>query len=207
MGSSWNFVGIIAWIILIGWFIFIIHDIRRRHLKMIVVDKKRFSFLGTIVDILEIIVLVAGFFFMSSVTFFNHVNVNDDKQVSISYEYEPLVIQTSGSIGHYVEKENNGKTSTDKYTYWVANAKYTITSRNASVIDDSSRLDDSAIANYPWNKKELLKNDKNYQEAFVVTLNAKYKNNFMNGLGLHAGRHATDYTLIKIPSANFMIDK
>lgn len=207
MNSGWNIVGIIAWVILVGLFVFVIHDIRRRHLKMIVVDKKKFSYIGTVIDVIEILVLIIGFFAMSSVTFFNRVDINDRKNVEVSYKYEPLVIQTSGMAGYYVVKTNNGSTATDKYTFWETNSKYSVTSRSASIVDSSKKLDDSTIANLKWDKDELQKNDKKYQNAFVVTMKVKYKNNFINGLGLHSGGPASEYRLIKVPNENFILNK
>ncbi|MDO1605792.1 LVIS_2131 family protein [Lactobacillus sp. YT155] len=206
MGSIWNVIGIIAWIILIGWFVFIVQNVRKRHLKMIVVDKKKFSWSGAIIDIAEIAVLLAGFIFMVTVTFFNRVDVNDSQRVEISYSYKPLVVQTNGYTGYFVQKKAFDKASFDEYTFWQTNAKYKVSSKNAVVIDDEKDLK-TTINNYPWDKKALLKANKDNQGAFVAKMKGTYKNNFLNGLGMHAGKKANEYWVIKIPASNFVKEK
>ncbi|MGR3742454.1 LVIS_2131 family protein [Companilactobacillus sp. DQM5] len=206
MSLSWNLVGIAAWIILIIWFVFTIHDIRRRHLKMIVVEKKKFSILGTTIDFVEVLILIVGFGFMNSTTFLNHANINDNSKVSITYKYEPLVIQTNGDIGFYVKKETNEKTSTDEYTYWEKSAKYKVSSKNAFIVSETKNLKNT-IDNYPWNKEALIKADKENQGAFVAKITSRYKNTFINGLGMHAGKKADEFRIIKVPAENFVIEK
>jgi hypothetical protein len=39
--NSWNFVGIIAWIIVLALLIFVVFNIRNRHLKILVQQKKK----------------------------------------------------------------------------------------------------------------------------------------------------------------------
>lgn len=203
MGSTWNVVGIIAWILVILWLIFIINDIRRRHLKMIVVEKKKFSLSGSILDGIEIIVLLAAFSAMAYTNVFRHVDEQNTKQVVVSYDYEPLVIQTNGDLGYYVVKEPGKKSGTEKFIFWVKDAKYKVNSRESIIIDSSDRLN-TRVANHLWNEKKLKKADKDNQSAFVATMTSKYKNTFLNGLGMHAGKTKEQFRLIKVPDSNFI---
>ena len=59
----------------------------------------------------------------------------------------------------------------------------------------------SNIANV---KKELAKMDKKYQRAYVAIYTAKYKRNWQNGIGMHAGHLATRYYLIRVPDSSFI---
>jgi hypothetical protein len=49
--------------------------------------------------------------------------------------------------------------------------------------------------------------DKKYQRAYVAVYTAKYKKNWQNGIGMHAGHLATRYYLIRIPDASFIKQK
>lgn len=50
----------------------------------------------------------------------------------------------------------------------------------------------------------LAKYDVKYQKAYVAIYEAKYKNTWQNGLGLHVGRNALKYYLIRVPDATFV---
>ena len=47
MTLGWNILGILAWLILVLYLIFIVQNIRKRHLIMIVKDRKRFEWKTT----------------------------------------------------------------------------------------------------------------------------------------------------------------
>lgn len=206
MGSTWNAVGIVAWILVIVWLIFIINDIRRRHLKMIVVEKKKFSLVGSILDGLEILVLLVAFLAMIYTSTFRHVEDDNNKQIQISYDYEPLVMQTNGDLGYYVVKYPGKESGTENYVFWVKNAKYKVDSRESVIIDSSNRLN-TQVANHVWKKGKLKKADKENQGAFVATMHTKYKNTFLNGLGMHAGKNKESFRMIKVPDSNFINTK
>lgn len=69
MTLGWNILGILAWLILVLYLIFIVQNIRKRHLMMIVKDRKRFEWKTTLLDILEVLVLLCGAIYMFSITF------------------------------------------------------------------------------------------------------------------------------------------
>ncbi len=46
--------------------------------------------------------------------------------------------------------------------------------------------------------------DKKYQRAYVAIYTAKYKRNWQNGIGMHAGHLATRYYLIRVPDSSFI---
>ena len=54
-----------------------------------------------------------------------------------------------------------------------------------------------------WMKK-IKKMDSRYQNAYVITVQAKYKNNFINGLGLKANRFAMEYRVLRVPARSFI---
>ena len=80
-------------------------------------------------------------------------------------------------------EDNNGKLKLNKYG-------------NNQVISYSyDEFDRPSIIN---------KMDKKYQRAYVAIYTAKYKRNWQNGIGMHAGHLATRYYLIRVPDSSFI---
>lgn len=202
MQLNWNLLGVGAWLIVFCLVAVIIFDIRRRHLKMIVVHRKHHSWGNVCWDFCEFIgafVLVGFMFYM---TFLDKVDVKDTQRVQLSYTVKPLVMQTKNGQGYYVEvKSADNKKTVKYYNYWVQGAKYSIPGNNASVLDGNQSASLNA-KNYPWPNTKRY--DQRYQQAYVMMMVAHYKNNWRNGLGIHAGNVATDYALIRIPGTTFV---
>ena len=78
-----------------------------------------------------------------------------------------------------------------------------VNSTNATVVYGKSNLNIQAET-YKWNKEWLNHLDTRYQKAWVATVTTTYKKNFFNGIGLHAGRQADRFSLIRIPDKSFM---
>jgi len=55
-----------------------------------------------------------------------------------------------------------------------------------------------------WPMKKIKKLDSKYQYAYVITVQAKYKNNFINGLGLKANRYAKEYRVLRVPARSLI---
>ncbi|AXX65151.1 MAG: hypothetical protein J6584_05755 [Lactobacillus sp.] len=202
MHLNWNLLGLAVWLIIIVAIVAVIFNIRKRHLKMIVVHKKRHSLSNSLLDIIEVGAILLAIGTMFYLTFLNKVSVKDTQRVYLTYEVKPLVMQTKDAQGFYVQaKEAQGKNIMQYYTYWVKGARFTVPGNNASISDGHQPISLNA-KNYPWPHTE--KYDKKYQYAYVMTMIARYKNNVTNGLGLHAGNVATDYSLIRVPSSTFV---
>ncbi|EFO67485.1 hypothetical protein HMPREF9213_1066 [Lactobacillus iners LactinV 09V1-c] len=69
MHISWNLLGIFVWIILVIYVFFIIHNIRQRHLKMIIQKRRRFDAKTAIIDVIEILIFILACSYMSVITF------------------------------------------------------------------------------------------------------------------------------------------
>ncbi|MFD1670491.1 LVIS_2131 family protein [Agrilactobacillus yilanensis] len=202
--SSWNIIGIVAWVIVLVWVIFIVMNIRKRHLKMIIKDHKRFTWQNLILDIVEVAVFVVITLGMTYVTFFRLPDLKDNNEVKITYNYKPLVLQTNGVQGYFVKVQNgNGKRPIQYYTYWTQGARYEISSKHAGIVTASDPLATPG-GSLPWPKAKVKKVDQEMQHAFVAHLSAKYQPNFLNGLGLRVGHHAYSYFLIRVPSDTFV---
>ena len=98
--SAWNFIGILAWLIVLAWLIFTILNTRKRHLKMIIKDHKKFTWRNLCLDIVEVVVSLAMAIFMVQTTFLRVPNLKDSSQVKLSYQYKPLVLKTDGAQGY-----------------------------------------------------------------------------------------------------------
>jgi hypothetical protein len=198
--NVWNLIGIVAWLAVIVYLIFIVNNIRSRHLRMIVVHGKKRSGKTIAIDIVEVLVFLAaayGLFFAAWVRPVDYTSGND---VTVKHSYAPLVMQIDEEQQYYVTVQSQtAKSPLRHYTYWSEGTKVQVTSQNADVASDASPLPVSASA-YPWSKKKLLELDKTTDKAFAATVSARYKNNFLNGLGMRAGRRADYFTIIRVPN-------
>ncbi|MFD1465091.1 LVIS_2131 family protein [Lapidilactobacillus mulanensis] len=203
MNSAWNWIGLGAWFILLVFLIFIVQNIRHRHIKMIVMTRRTFSFTTFLLDLLLVAIFIGGLGFMSYQTFFRHVDVTDQDLVSVKYSTVPLVLQTNGGNGYFVTVEQGeGRTPIQKYTYWTQGNQYQVKSIHASIATGEDPITIGARV-YRFPSKMIKNADKKY-EAFVATVRATYKPTFLNGLGMRVGHNALDYTMIRVPSSVFV---
>ena len=203
--NSWNFVGIIAWIIVIALLIFVVFNIRNRHLNILVVKKGKITGSTILVDLLEIVVVILAVSGMLYATLFTKVDLTDKDDIAVSYKYEPMIVQTTNDgQGYYVKiNKKESSSATDVYQYWVNNSTYRISSQNSTISDATLPFTVSGL-HLDWPMKKITKMDNKYQDAYVITVNAKYKNNFKNGLGLKANRYAMEYRVLRVPARSFI---
>ncbi|WP_283680134.1 LVIS_2131 family protein [Lentilactobacillus sp. Marseille-Q4993] len=203
MKSAWNLVGMGLWLILIVYLIWMIHDMRARRLKLIVTQKKTFTWENFTRSAIELVVFLLALWGMSYATFFQDVAKLNKNAVTTSYEYKPLILQY-GENSHYVTISNSkGRKPIQTYTYYVDGGKFEVFSSDATISYGKNPLSVPAEA-YKWNKEWLTHLDSRYQNAWVGTVTTTYKKNFINGIGLHAGRQANRFNLIRIPDKSFM---
>ncbi|VDG32940.1 LVIS_2131 family protein [Lactiplantibacillus mudanjiangensis] len=203
MTSAWNWIGIIAWIMVLALVVWVFHNIRVRRIKMIVERKHTFEWSSLWITVGELVVsigLLAGMFF---VTFGQRVDLSTDT-VSISYDYQPLVMRV-GSTGSYYVAVDRGSANKPVhiYNYWVKGAKYTVSSNKATVIT-SLKQAKVADAGIPWSQTKLAKLDRSHTKAYVAKMTATYKPNFLNGLGVHVDHQAMTRWLIRVPAQSFI---
>jgi len=203
--NSWNFVGIIAWIIVIALLIFVVFNIRNRHLKILVEKKTKITWTTILTDMLEIIVVILAVSGLLYTSLFTKVDLANSDEVAVSYKYEPMIVQTTNDGQGYYVKMNKQESSsaTDVYQYWLNNSTYNVSSRNATVSDATLPFTVSGL-HLDWPIKKIKKMDAKYQYAYVITVEAKYKNNFINGLGLKANRYAMEYRVLRVPARSFI---
>ncbi|HIY93177.1 LVIS_2131 family protein [Companilactobacillus sp. HBUAS56275] len=203
--NSWNFVGIIAWIIVLALLIFVVFNIRNRHLKILVQQKKKITGVTILTDLLEIVVVILAVSGMLYTSLFTKVDLNDKENIAVTYKYNPMIVQTTDDgQGYYVKiNKQESSSSTDVYQYWLNNSKYTVSSQNATISDATLPFTVSGLR-LNWPVKKIKKLDSKYQDAYVITMQAKYKNNFKNGLGLKANRYAMEYRVLRVPASSFI---
>ncbi|WP_461219439.1 LVIS_2131 family protein [Lapidilactobacillus salsurivasis] len=204
MNSGWNLIGIGAWLLLLVYLIVIIQNIRHRHIRMIVMNRKTFSWPVFGKDMLLVVVFAAGFVFMAYQTLFNRVDVSEQDRVAVSYTTEPLVLQTSGGTGYMVTvARGSGREAIQTYTYWTEGHRNQVKSIHASIATGSKPVSIGARV-YHFPNKMIKKADKRYNQAFVARVEATYKPGFWNGLGMKVGHNALEYTMIRVPSSVFV---
>lgn len=203
--NSWNFVGIIAWIIVIALLIFVVFNIRNRHLNILVVKKGKITWKTILTDLLEIVVIILMVSGLLYTSLFTRVDLTDKEAVSVSYKYDPMIVQTTeDGQGYYVKiDKKQSNSSTDVYQYWLNNSTYTVSSRDSTISDATLPFTVSGV-HLDWPMKKIRKLDSKYQYAYVITVQAKYKNNFINGLGLKANRYAMEYRVLRVPARSFI---
>jgi len=200
--NLWNLIGLIAWLLILAYLIFIVMNIRTRHIRMIVANQGR---AGTIMtDIVEVLVLFGLLWGMAWVTWLRPVDYGDTAAISVKHSYANLVLKTGDTHSYYVSvRSGNGKDPVRYFTYWTEGAKYEITSRNATIADGPEPLT-IAASGYPWSKKTLTKMDKITEKAYVATYSGTYKPTFLNGLGMHVGHNAQRFSILRIPNETFV---
>lgn len=208
MKSAYNYIGVIAWVIVVLFLVFIIQNIRKRHIKMIVMEHARFTWRNFLLDFFEIVIWLAMLGSMVTFTFFDNPELNDSARITDSVKYRPLIltVDQAGRSFYVKVKSVQSRDSKVEYTVLSYGNKITVNGFNSSVSDGTDPLSPEASA-YPYSKKELLKRDQNYQRAYLATYVARYKKNWRNGLSLNAGQVAAKYYLIRIPDQTFVKDQ
>lgn len=201
--NAWNWIGIIAWAVVVLGLIGVIRHIRHRRLKALVTAN---HVSGKVVtqNVAELAVVLLALLFMVWVTWGRTVANNDHTQVTAATSYQRLVLQADQTGAFYVAaKAGNGKRPTRYYTYWAPGKEVSITSRNADIASDVRPLTERAAA-YPWTTKKLTQMDAQNERAFVATFVSTYKPTVMNALGMHVGKEADRFDLIRIPNKTFL---
>lgn len=204
MTIGWNILGILAWLIIILYLVFIIQNIRKRHLLMIVRDRKRFTWTTTIIDTIEIVIFFIAAIFMVMLTFFTKPDLENKNIISSKVEYEPLIMSTDNKQSYYVVASSNSKSAPRQNYKFYSNKERIMVSNNYASISDGKDPMSVEAAAIPYSKKDLEKADKQYQNAYVAIYTATYKKNWYNGISLHSGKMATRYYLIRIPDQTFV---
>lgn len=194
----WNLIGAGAWLLLLIYLVFVVMNVRSRHLKMVVMNKPRFGVV--VIDVLESLVFVVALYGMAWVTWLRPIDYSSSAMVRVNYEYHPLILQSDGEKAYYATvASGNGKQPVRYFTYWTANTRNKTNSRQADISSGSQPLSVRASA-YPWENKRLTKLDATTEKAFVATMTANYRKTFLNGLGMHVGHLAERFDLIRIPN-------
>ena len=55
---SWNIIGILIWVAIILYLVFIVQNIRQRRIKMIIKQHKRFTWPNFLINVVEVVVLL-----------------------------------------------------------------------------------------------------------------------------------------------------
>ncbi|AQW21415.1 hypothetical protein PL11_005445 [Lentilactobacillus curieae] len=203
MKSAWNLVGMGLWLLLVIYLVWMIHDMRSRRLKLIVTEKKSFSWPNFTRSAIELVVFLLALWGMTYATIFQDVAKLNKDAVKTTYTYKPLVLQYAERSHYVTVSQTSGRKPMQTYSYYIDGGKYEVNSSDATISYGKNPLNVSAEA-YKWNKEWLKHLDVRYQRAWVGTVTTTYKKNFMNGIGLHAGRQANRFSLIRVPDKSFM---
>lgn len=203
---SWNVLGVALWVGAIVYLVFIVQNIRHRRLKMIIQRQHKFEWGNFLISLLEVASFCLLVGWLLAVSLFDDPNLTDTSRITSSVTYKPLVLQPSASQSYYVQvKSTKNRDLSQQYIFYLKGKKYTVPSHLATVSYSKDPINVTASA-LPFSAKELKKEDSRYQQAYVAIYTAEYKNTAANGIGLHAGREAKHFYLIRVPDSSF-IDK
>lgn len=203
---SWNVLGVALWVGAIVYLVFIVQNIRHRRLKMIIQRQHKFEWGNSLISLLEVVSFCLLTGWLLAVSLFDDPNLTDTSRITSSVTYKPLVLQPSASQSYYVQvKSTKNRDLSQQYIFYLKGKKYTVPSHLATVSYEKDPINVTASA-LPFSAKELKKEDSRYQQAYVAIYTAEYKNTAANGIGLHAGREAKRFYLIRVPDSSF-IDK
>lgn len=203
---SWNVLGVALWVGAIVYLVFIVQNIRRRRLKMIIQRQHKFEWGNSLISLLEVVSFCLLTGWLLAISLFDDPNLTDTSRITSSVTYKPLVLQPSASQSYYVQvKSTKNRDLNQQYIFYLKGKKYTVPSHLATVSYSKDPINVTASA-LPFSRKELKKEDSRYQQAYVAIYTAEYKNTAANGIGLHAGREAKRFYLIRVPDSSF-IDK
>lgn len=205
MKSAWNLIGMGLWLLLLIYLVWMVHDMRVRRLKLIVTEKKSFSAQNLTKSTIEMIIFLLGLWGMSYATFFQDVSKLNTNRVTVAYHYKPLVLDTtSAAQSTYVTvRTGKGRKPIQVYKYSTDGETDQVSSLDATISGGKDPINVSASA-YKWNKKTVKRYDTKTQKAWVGVVETTYKKDFLNGIGLHAGRLANRFTLIRVPDHSFV---
>lgn len=201
---SWNLLGILLWVIILLYLVFVIQSIRKRRIKMIIQEHKRFSWPNFLLSVLQVVVLLIAGGWLLGQAMFDNPDLEDSSRITSNVQYQPLIMNTGAKKSSYVTINSaKKKYGSQTYTYYRAGTKVTVGNNYATVSYGATPLSVTA-EKIPYELKTLKKMDRKYQRAYVAVYTAKYKKTWQNGIGLHAGRIATRYYLIRIPDQSFI---
>ncbi|MFR0613342.1 LVIS_2131 family protein [Lactobacillus porci] len=201
---SWNVLGVALWVALIVYLTFIVQNIRKRRLRMIIERHHSFEWGNFAISIAEIAIFCLALGWLAGQLVFDNPNLNDQARISAKVKYQSLILQPSASKNYYVKVDSSKtKNASQNYIFYTAGHKYTVPSRMATVSYEDNPINVTA-STIPFKLAKLKQMDDRYQKAYVAVYTARYKNTAQNGLGMHAGKVATRFFLIRVPDTSFI---
>lgn len=201
---SWNVLGVALWVALIVYLTFIVQNIRKRRLRMIIERHHSFEWGNFAISIAEIAIFCLALGWLAGQLVFDNPNLNDQARISAKVKYQSLILQPSASKNYYVKVDSSKtKNASQNYIFYTAGHKYTVPSRMATVSYEDNPINVTA-STIPFKLVKLKQMDDRYQKAYVAVYTARYKNTARNGLGMHAGKVATRFFLIRVPDTSFI---
>lgn len=91
---SWNIIGILIWVAIILYLVFIVQNIRQRRIKMIIKQHKRFTWPNFLINVVEVVVLLVAAGWMFNQTFMDNPDLEDANRITSTIKYEPLIMRT-----------------------------------------------------------------------------------------------------------------
>ena len=91
---SWNLLGVLLWVIIILYLFFVVQNIRKRHITMIIKKHQQFSWLNLAIDFLEVAILLVGTLWLFGRTVLDNPDLEDTSKIAATVIYEPLIMNT-----------------------------------------------------------------------------------------------------------------
>ena len=218
MSSAWNWAGILLWLILIAYLLWVIenvHSRKKRGVKLVSNPKKSNLIFDLTsrnfkITLVEVVVLLLFGFGLGKTTFDHHLNRMNSMVVT---KCEPLDLTeikpnkkhpNAKARSYYVQVDRSKSRSfSQKYHFSVAGRKIKSASKTSFITAQPNQL--AGNLNLPARVSNILKmkakkEDRLNHRTWVIRFVTAYRNTFGNGIGLHAGQKKFYYTIIRIPN-------
>ncbi|GLB46559.1 hypothetical protein WR164_05380 [Philodulcilactobacillus myokoensis] len=196
MQSTWNWSGILGWLVLLIDLILLLiyfyhHKVWRKEYW---IHPQNLHSKSLWFKIVTFVILLLGLGYV-------HLNHSiDQDSVMTTHQFKPLALEIDGKRSYYIHVRNQRLFK--KYIFFINGAKNKSTSHRTLLLDRDNPLD-SQYNQLKLNPVQLHQLDSKYQKAWVEITTIRYRNRLRNGLGLHAGRILSSQVAIRVPNQNY----
>lgn len=217
MSSAWNWIGILVWLLILAylfWVVDNVHSRKKRLLKTALNNRKHElttdvasrNFEITAFEVVILVILLLG---MGKTTLRHHVKHGNSIVTSrvepIAYTHTKLNKKHPFAKRHYYYVRVNRSRARDfrqNYSFMIDGQNTGATNANSVIVTDPDALKRDVNLAHLVSKglsRKIARANRSHR-AWAVRFVTRYRNDFTNGLGLHAGQKKFYYTLIKVPS-------
>ena len=217
MSSTWNWIGILVWLLILAYLFWIVDNAhsRKKRLLKTALDNRKHELTTDVasrnfeITAFEIVALLVLLFGMGKMTFRHHVKSGNSMVTSrvapLDYTHTKLNKKHPFAKRHfYYVKVNRSRARNfrQRYSFMMDGKNTWASNANAMIVNNPHDLKRNVNLAHLVTKglsKKIARANRSHK-AWAIRFTTRYRNSFVNGLGLHAGQKKFSYTLLKVPS-------